>query len=236
MLISRARYVSDRLFFARRSTMNTNQSHRSPDLTYLVLGLIVLAAICYITVTVRQAKVAARESSCTGHIYKITQAINDYRRANGHLPGAIAQVGGGPAHSWRVLILPQLGYEDLYRQYDFDQPWDSPKNQKVTRQMPSEFSCPNCSSENCTSYFMLRENDRSVLVLESNHQSIHWTEPRDVDEQRLLSDPCDPNGFGFGLSDGTIGRGNALPKKPLNATHVGGHPRWKPSAYCALRL
>jgi len=41
-----------------------------------------------------------------------------------------------------VLILPYLGEEALYRQYRFDEPWDSPDNLDVARQMPPVFRCP----------------------------------------------------------------------------------------------
>ena len=41
--------------------------------------------------------------------------------------------------SWRVAILPQLGYANLYRQYQQDEPWDSSTNARILTQMPSVF-------------------------------------------------------------------------------------------------
>ncbi len=187
--------------------MKTSQRRYCPDISFLVLVLVAIAATCVLTFVIRRAQLAARESSCTGHIYKITQAVVDYRREHGHFPGAVEAES---AHSWRVLILPQLGYNDLYRQYDFDQPWNSRNNQTVMKQMPSIYTCPNCPRESFTSYFLVPENGKSVLVLESNHQSIYWTEPKDVDGLRVPGAACDPNGRGVGLSDGRIVRKGGL--------------------------
>jgi hypothetical protein len=44
--------------------------------------------------------------------------------------------------SWRVLILPQLGYADLHDKFDWDEPWDGPKNKKLLDQMPKEYAIP----------------------------------------------------------------------------------------------
>ena len=34
-------------------------------------------------------------------------------------------------HSWRVLLLPYLDRSDLYKAYDFTEPWDGPNNRKL---------------------------------------------------------------------------------------------------------
>jgi ABC-type antimicrobial peptide transport system permease subunit len=39
-------------------------------------------------------------------------------------------------HSWRVLILPFLEADLVYRQYNFDEPWDGPNNRLLMAQMP----------------------------------------------------------------------------------------------------
>jgi hypothetical protein len=45
-------------------------------------------------------------------------------------------------HSWRVLLLPYLGYDHVYEQYDFNASWDSPQNMAILTWMPDEFVCP----------------------------------------------------------------------------------------------
>src|SRR5207248_7211882 len=43
-------------------------------------------------------------------------------------------------HSWRVLILPYIEQEPLYRRYDFDEPWDGPNNRRLAGLMPSIYA------------------------------------------------------------------------------------------------
>jgi len=38
--------------------------------------------------------------------------------------------------SWRVLILPQLGFQELYSQFHLDEDWDSPNNRELVAKMP----------------------------------------------------------------------------------------------------
>lgn len=45
----------------------------------------------------------------------------------------------GPPFSWRVALLPYLGYPELYEAFDFSQPWDSPDNRRVAASMPAVF-------------------------------------------------------------------------------------------------
>ena len=42
-------------------------------------------------------------------------------------------------YSWRVAILPYLEQNELYKRYNFDEPWDGPNNRKLLDQMPAIF-------------------------------------------------------------------------------------------------
>ena len=73
-------------------------------------------------------------------VLSVFNALLDYYQANHHFPPAcIRDAAGRPMHSWRVLILPYLGYEDLYKQYRFDEPWDGPNNRRLAKSMPSQY-------------------------------------------------------------------------------------------------
>lgn len=50
--------------------------------------------------------------------------------------------GDMPPHSWRVSIWPYIGYQHLYDQYRFDEPWDSDHNLRIAQMMGSEYQCP----------------------------------------------------------------------------------------------
>ena len=61
---------------------------------------------------------------------------------------------GIPYVSWRVNILPELGYQDLYSQFKLDEPWDSPNNLPLLDQMPDLFRSSEDSYDSTTTRIM----------------------------------------------------------------------------------
>ena len=49
---------------------------------------------------------------------------------------------GTPLHSWRVLLLPFLDQNELYKSICLDEPWDSEHNMQFHSQMPRVYECP----------------------------------------------------------------------------------------------
>jgi hypothetical protein len=45
-------------------------------------------------------------------------------------------------HSWRAAILPYLEEEGLFRQYNFNEPWNGPNNRLLHQRMPKVFAHP----------------------------------------------------------------------------------------------
>jgi hypothetical protein len=54
-------------------------------------------------------------------------------------PAALVNNEGQPLLSWRVLILPFIEQDDLYKQFKLDEPWDSPHNMRLLPKMPPVF-------------------------------------------------------------------------------------------------
>jgi hypothetical protein len=122
-------------------------------------------------------------------------------------PAYIADEKGKPKHSWRVLILPQLGEQSLYRDYDMNQPWDSPTNMALISRMPDVYASPgddDATSLYNTSYLAvvgpnaifqgtksLRMSDiqdgpeTTILVVESTGSGIAWLEPKDLSARTM---------------------------------------------------
>lgn len=74
------------------------------------------------------------------NLRRIGLALFAYQEDLGAMPPAIVfGPDGKPWHSWRVLILRYLGYEDLADEYRFDQPWNSKANRAVLGKMPREY-------------------------------------------------------------------------------------------------
>ena len=71
------------------------------------------------------------------------------------MPLAIVDADGRPLLSWRVAVLPHIGEESLYREFQLDEPWDSPHNIALLPRMPEIYVCPSSPvppSEGITSY------------------------------------------------------------------------------------
>ena len=89
---------------------------------------------------------SAAQSQCTNNEKHIALAIHNYissTRPKAMFPPAYTtSKDGKPLLSWRVLILPYLEQEALYKQFHLDEPWDSPHNRTLIARMPTVYRCP----------------------------------------------------------------------------------------------
>jgi len=94
-------------------------------------------------VGIRSAVRELRREQCAAHLKRLGLAMYEYHEAHEHFPApTIAGRDGTPLLSWRVALLPHLGYRSLYERFHLDEPWDSPHNRALLREMPAEFACP----------------------------------------------------------------------------------------------
>jgi prepilin-type processing-associated H-X9-DG protein len=149
-----------------------------------------------------------------------------YEAKHGAFPPAyVADADGRPMHSWRVLILPYLGQQTLYDQYDFNEPWDGPNNSRLASQMPEEFKCPTSPAAPHTNYAVLTgpglifdgpqslssidvaKGDglaTTLLLMECHGANIHWMEPRDLDLAANSPASLHPGGMNVSFVDGSV--------------------------------
>jgi prepilin-type processing-associated H-X9-DG protein len=156
---------------------------------------------------VQAAREAARRITCTNSMKQITLAIHNYATKYKCFPPAyIPDKNGKPMHSWRVLILPFMEEGTLYKQYRFNEPWNSPHNRALASQMPRGYACPDVGppggSE--TSYAMIvgphtisdgptartfaaikDGMSNTIMVVEATDAHINWMEPRDLDAKKM---------------------------------------------------
>jgi hypothetical protein len=65
----------------------------------------------------------------------------------GHLPPpAICSKEGKPLLSWRVLLLPYIEETELCKKFHLDEPWDSPHNLPLLKEMPRIYMRPASSA------------------------------------------------------------------------------------------
>ncbi len=190
---------------------------RGLRLTTLMVWVLVAGGLLGSLVrAVDRAREAARASQCFC-IKQIAIALYLYHDTYGSFPPAyVADATGKPMHSWRVLILPFMELDSLYKSYNMAEPWDGPNNRKLLDQRPSVYHCPsrNCGST-LTSYAMIvgpgtafpgagttklgdiRDGaDRTIMIAEIANVDIAWTEPRDLDVRTMswiINDPSKPS-------------------------------------------
>lgn len=90
--------------------------------------------------------VQRNRSAAVNNLKQIGIAIHKYNDVNKCLPpaaiGSDKKRDGKPLLSWRVAILPYIGQESIYAQFDLDEPWDHPTNKKLIPQMPPAYMLP----------------------------------------------------------------------------------------------
>ena len=74
------------------------------------------------------------------NLKKIGAALELYAQANGAYPAAAKFAPGKlPLLSWRVEILPYLGFGQLYKKFRLNEPWDSEHNAALLSQIPAVY-------------------------------------------------------------------------------------------------
>lgn len=81
------------------------------------------------------------------NLKRIGMAMRAYHDGYNKLPpAAVLDREGKPLLSWRVLLLPLLDEQELAREFNLDEPWDSPHNIKLLEKMPSVYGPTNGST------------------------------------------------------------------------------------------
>jgi prepilin-type processing-associated H-X9-DG protein len=131
------------LFISDELSLNPRAARRRV-IALWVLGLIVVVPMSLIMARATYDAVQkSRRHQCSARLQRIGVAFHRYEEVHGHLPApALWRDGGTPLLSWRVELLPYLGYQSLYDRFHRDEPWDSRHNRALLAEMPWEFACP----------------------------------------------------------------------------------------------
>lgn len=159
---------------------------------------------------------------CSNNLRQIGIALHGYHNKYGSFPPAyVTDSSGWPMHSWRVLILPFLDdakADEIYSQYDFDEPWDGPNNRKLHDEAISTYHCPSEDRKGpltetnylavvgpmtawpgeTTTKLPYRDGEsNTILLVESSNSGIHWMEPRDLHVTQMNLTMNAPTGQGI---------------------------------------
>jgi prepilin-type processing-associated H-X9-DG protein len=181
-----------------------------------VVAAIVVALAYLLLPAVQSARETPRWVSCQYDMRNIALALQSYEADYGTFPPAyIADADGRPMHSWRVLLLPYLDQNNVYKQYRFDEPWDGPNNSALAVAVGKMrcYSCLSSTGNAETNYLAVTGSQtmwpegkatktadakdgagNTILLVEVHSSGIHWMEPRDLEMSQMMMEINSPKG------------------------------------------
>jgi prepilin-type processing-associated H-X9-DG protein len=92
---------------------------------------------------VQKIRMAAARTQDANNLKQLGLALHNYHDANGAFPPvAVFDKDGKALLSWRVLILPYVDQDALYKEFRLNEAWDSPHNKKLLAKMPRVYAAP----------------------------------------------------------------------------------------------
>lgn len=200
-----------------------------------MIGLFVCGGgmVALLLPAVQAAREAARRTQCSNNLKQIALALHNYHDVYKSFPPAYTvDANGEPLHSWRTLLLPFLDQQNLYRQIDLNEPWNSPKNQAFNNMIVATYRCPTDPLNPKCSYMgivgkntlfqvsnpvsiakIIDGTSNTIMVVEVSGGSHSWMEPVDLDAAKLKfainggpEEPGShhPGGMNASMADGSV--------------------------------
>ena len=92
---------------------------------------------------IQKVRDAADRMTSQNNLKQIGIALHSYHDVMGTLPPAVVRDKNGKAlYSWRVLILPYLEQDVIYKNWKKDEPWDSPHNKPLSDVVLKVYTLP----------------------------------------------------------------------------------------------
>ena len=180
---------------------------------------------------VQAAREAARRSQCVNNLKQMGLAFFNYHDRNNSFPGNIVSKQGKPLLSWRVAILPYLEQDTLYKKFKLDEPWDSPTNKALLKEMPIVYACPSRPSpepgmtfyqgwsgpmtlfadpRQPTAIQKIIDGTSNTIAITEAKTPVPWTKPEDMpfdpksNVPMLGAGSSHPGGFNVLFADGSV--------------------------------
>lgn len=146
---------------------------------------------------------AAGQAQTGNSLRQIGLAMHMYHDQHGTLPPPAKRLSNGQRGlSWRVMILPYLDQDAVYRQFHIEEPWDSPHNKALLGQMPTVYNRggtpANAWSGNTPfqvfvgpgsafedrpkpiTFMDFKDGTSNTLLVVEAQQEVPWTKPDDL--------------------------------------------------------
>ncbi len=173
--------------------------------------------------------VAAPRDQVRQQLRQIAIGMHNHHDVYSEFPAHANYKKNKPLLSWRVHLLPFLGQKALYDKFHLEEPWDSPHNKQLIKQMPDVYKNGAIDhSKFKTNYLVafgkgtiFRGEDpliiqditdgtsNTIMVVEADEdQAVIWTKPADLkyDEKRPRRGlgTLRKNGFNVLFADGSV--------------------------------
>jgi hypothetical protein len=91
-----------------------------------------------------RVRAAATRQRSANNLRQLAIAMHNYADSNRSVfpPAAVYDKDGKALLSWRVLILPYIEQEKLFKKFRLDEAWDGPNNKKLLASMPKVYAPP----------------------------------------------------------------------------------------------
>ncbi len=149
-----------------------------------------------------KAEEAAAVQTSSNNLKQIALAMHNYADANNQFPpAAVCNRKGMPQLSWRVLILPYIEQNELYKQFKLDEPWDSAHNKKLIAKMPDVYRLPGDDRGSTKTYYRVfvgngaafdwvmgmrfpaafPDGTSNTIMVATGPEAVTWTKPEELE-------------------------------------------------------
>lgn len=204
-------------------------------LAIVAVVLVVLLVMCggggvaLIVPAMRAAQEASKRARSMNNMKQLCLAMHNYHDTyNAFPPAVVTDANGKPLYSGRVLLLPFLEQDNLYKAFNKDEAWDSPANRHLSDVRLAVFCDPAAppGRGNQTDYLFvtgpgtvmeakpgapriadIRDGTSNTLMMvEVRGSGVNWAQPSDLEiaEPMTLPPGNHPQGNIVGMYDGSV--------------------------------
>lgn len=139
------------------------------------------------------------------NLKQIVLAMHNYHDVHNAFPQDVTDGNGKPILSWRVLLLPYLEQDQVFKKFALDEPWDGAVNKKLIEDIPAVYAPIRVKVKNKgeTFYqgfagngavfepgarlalFGITDGTSNTIAVVEAGEPVFWTKPGDL--------PFDPN-------------------------------------------
>ncbi len=184
---------------------------------------------------VQRVRVAAARTQSVNNLKQIGIALHNYHDVHGAFPpAAVYDKDGKAILSWRVLILPYVEQDNLYRKFKLNEPWDGPNNKKLLALMPRTYAMAEREGPKGSTFYQVfagpgaifegkrgtrltdvSDGTSNTLLVVEAAKAVPWSKPEDL--PYAAGSPVPQVGgrdgsFNAGFADGSVRRFTKRPK------------------------